>query len=234
MWIKRPYMNDKHQLVLSGIIPGGFSGSAGRLAIVHLKAGKTGNASVMIDQSSRAYTNTINATPDPIVSKSVTFSVKSGVINKDLVLEDSISPESFTPIIGRISTSTTELATTSGQSDAGSWRVAFNAQDKGSGIARYEVAESKNSISLDDKEKLASIDWHEAQSPYILTDQTLSSYIYVKAIDQKSNEQIEIVSPQNKKWYSGPIGYILITILALLGLYVIAHHYMLKKRRFIS
>ena len=49
-------------------------------------------------------------------------------------------------------------------------------------------------------------EWMTAESPQILTDQKLKSFIYIKAVDKFGNERIEIIPPKNpQKWYENYI-----------------------------
>ena len=45
-------------------------------------------------------------------------------------------------------------------------------------------------------------EWIRAESPYVLKDQKLKSYVYIKAIDKAGNERIEVI-PQKYpfQWY---------------------------------
>ena len=226
LWVERPHLDDMHQVSFAGLIPGGFQGAGGRLAVLHLRTAKTGNLTLTLDRASRVYTNTANGISDPIISRPITFTVMKGVANKDIDAEDITPPESFTPVIGHISEGADNAT--------GTWQVVFTAQDKGSGVAGYQVAESDAYITLTDIAKLGLLVWQDAHSPHILDDQSLLSYVYVKVIDHKGNERIELVSPQNHRWYRGPIGYILMVIVALLAFYAIAHQHTRRKRSFIS
>jgi len=90
----------------------------------------------------------------------------------------------------------------------------FVAQDKGSGIHHYELQENR-------KQKIENRKWEEAESPYVLKDQKLRSFIYVKAIDRVGNERIAMLPPRYPmRWYERPLVWGII-ILLLVVLYII-------------
>jgi hypothetical protein len=98
---------------------------------------------------------------------------------------DNDPPESFAPELGR------DLNIFEGK-----WFLVFATQDKGSGIDRYE-AEERKTDKVDDGQ------WKTAESPYVLQDQTLGSYVFVKAVDKKGNQRVAFWAPQQPKivWY---------------------------------
>lgn len=73
--------------------------------------------------------------------------------------------------------------------------ISFNAIDKQSGIDHYEVMEEPFSEFYSFKWGRADAPWIVAESPYILSDQTLNSTIRVKAIDKAGNERVEVLVP---------------------------------------
>jgi len=93
----------------------------------------------------------------------------------------------------------------------GKWFLVFATQDKGSGIDHYEVLERRElkiqKLGFSKEKSLHSKfyilnPWRVAESPYLLKDQELKSYIYVKAIDKAGNERVATLSPRNLlKWY---------------------------------
>ncbi len=98
-------------------------------------------------------------------------------------------PEDFQPVITRIP-----------EISGDKWFLVFNSQDKDSGIDHYEIQENRNqkieNKAIEDKE------WAAAESPHLLNDQKLRSYVYVKAVDKASNEKITMLPPQNPlAWY---------------------------------
>ena len=85
------------------------------------------------------------------------------------------------------------------------------------GIARYENKEEKISPIL--KIRIKGTEWSEAQSPYILQDQKLQSWIFVKAIDKAGNERVAELAPQKSlKWYEDYLIWFIIIVAVLIGL----------------
>lgn len=214
-WIERPHITDSHQLIFAGIVPGGFSGLRGKLITLKVKAKKEGAYSFIVDPSSSIYANDERATRQDIISRPLELSVVEGKDNLVNSIPDTVSPEVFTPVLVNIP-----------DGGRGSWAVSFEAQDKVSGIASYEVAESMKKIAVDNVGRLKKLSWRAALSPYILADQQRSSYVYVKATDHNGNVRFAVVVPQQPPvWYRTPGGYILIALCILLVLYVVSRRF---------
>jgi hypothetical protein len=88
--------------------------------------------------------------------------------------------------------------------------VSFVTQDKGSGIERYEVAES---FMVRPGEE----DWQETVSPYEVKDKTLLKKVYVRAIDRDGNERVGTVGLTYRPY---PIWFTAILIVAVCLIYV--------------
>lgn len=73
----------------------------------------------------------------------------------------------------------------------GKYFVTFNSTDKQSGIDHYEVMEEPFSEFYTFSWGRVDAPWIQAESPYVLKDQTLNSTIRVKAVDKAGNERIE-------------------------------------------
>lgn len=83
----------------------------------------------------------------------------------------------------------------------GKYFAVFATQDKGLGIARYEVCEGS-------KRKCAT-----AESPYLLQNQKLNKKIFVKAVDKAGNERVAVLPSQKPPlWYEN---YFIISIIIL-------------------
>jgi hypothetical protein len=219
LWVERPHVTG-NQVIFAGIIPGGFTGVKGKLITLTLTAHKGGKRYLIVDPSSRVYENGPDAAEQPIVTSPLELTVSGTKDNIANPLPDTVPPEAFAPVL------------TSIPGDSGpAWAVSFETQDKQSGIASYEVAESRSHVSLSSKSKLESLSWKPAESPYILPDQGLSSYIYVKATDQKGNERFAYLSAQHPvPWYVSAGGYILIAIIAAFVLYLFRRFVRITRR----
>jgi hypothetical protein len=123
--------------------------------------------------------------------------IGTGTASSTLAIRDTESPESFKPIV-----------THDPLLDEGKWVALFQTQDKNSGLKGYQIQESKH-LRPDQNA------WVEAQSPYVLKDQSRSTYVFIKAIDYQGNERIEIVNPEANK-YVVELGWALCIILTLL------------------
>ncbi len=103
------------------------------------------------------------------------------------VRSDTIAPELFEVTLAR-----------SPAAADNRWFIAFTTTDKQSGLDHYEVLET-------DPDRFGLLSWlpresHwiEAQSPYVLRDQKLTSKILVKAVDKNGNERVvEYTPPQS-------------------------------------
>ena len=203
-WVERPSRRAENEIIFSGITLGGFNSEKGLILSAIFEARKEGVAKFEIDEA-RALRNdgtgstaTLTITPfEVVVSKEIPAEIP--VLPK---VRDIEKPESFVPEIAA-DTSIFE----------GKWFLVFATQDKGSGINYYEVKETRQRF-LDVFSK-----WSQAKSPYILQDQELRSYVFVKAVDKASNERIVKINPQNPLgWYENYENWIII----ILGLFVSA------------
>lgn len=187
LWLERPKAIKPGEIIFSGITPGGYKGDKGLiLSMIFLI--KQEGAGVFEVRDTRALLNDGKGTE----AKVKTFDSKFIVSKKTTELQMPVSeiedidlPESFRPEIAKDKTLFD-----------GKWFVVFATQDKASGIDHYEVKESR--------QKVFSIfqNWSQAESPYVLKDQKLKSWTYVKAVDKAGNERIIKIAPRNPlAWY---------------------------------
>jgi hypothetical protein len=209
LWIEKPHYDElTHTLTFSGVIPGGFIGKGGRLLLLKVHTMKAGNFIVDYDKSkTQIFQNTPTADRDTVTTIPVTFAVIQGKENIENILPDTVPPNSFAPVLIH-----------DPLIDNGKWLVAFDTEDKGVGLARFEVSESLSSTTAYD-----SLTWQTAESPYELHDQKMHSYIYVRAIDKNNNARVEMLGPVSPlPWYERSGSYILVSIIVLIifiGLY---------------
>ncbi len=212
-WVKRPSAG--REINFSGAISGGFTGDKGFLFRIQFppRDGKNVSNGLIFGQV-KAYLNDGLGTAVNVTTKS--FSMRAGAVESDIDEEllklqlsaanDNTPPEIFSPQVS--------------QDDSifgGKWFIAFNTQDKQSGIDHYQVQESPTG-------KIDPSQWKTATSPYQLTDQELRSYIFVLASDKQGNERIIKVSPRNPlpvyQQYKAPIiAILIITVLFLIFKY---------------
>ena len=122
--------------------------------------------------------------------------------------KDRESPETFRP----------EIARDESLFD-GKWFLVFATQDKKSGIDHYEVKETRQgTLTMFSK-------WIPAESPYVLQDQGLRSYVFVKAVDKERNARVTKVSPQNPLgWYENYENWFII-VLGLIIVFAVRKFY---------
>ena len=179
LWNLRPEVQD-NKVSFSGIIPGGWRGNVGPLFSFIILAEEEGAGALEVD-SARVLLHDGFGTSVPVDLGSVTLNVDSSIALKDLVgeIEDLEPPEVFT----------IEVSSDPNIYE-GDYFIAFSTQDKGSGIDHYEVLETNE--RLDGFEG----DWEEVESPYRLKDQSLRSFIYIRAIDRSGNVRMAELEPE--------------------------------------
>ena len=74
------------------------------------------------------------------------------------------------------------------------------------------------------------LNWQKVESPVILKDQKLSSFVYVKAVDQADNRRIEVIHPINPSFLFHPYLFWGIIIMLVVGLAVLVFKLFLKRR----
>lgn len=173
LWVERPSVSS---LRFSGVIPGGFLGNNGTLfSIVPAGTGKL----TVTPRDVRAYRNdgtgsTVAITAVPLIAQ---LPAASGAMPG---MNDTDIPD-FAEV--RV---TRDPALFEGR-----WFVIFNAQDAGTGVARFEIAERRG----DATDKTEELTWRPATSPAVLLDQSRRSTVFVRAIDGVGNARIASVEP---------------------------------------
>lgn len=197
-WVEEPNLESPNTIFFSGITPGGFKSDSNIFTII-FKAKNAGvggidllGAKVLLNDGEGTEEKTTVKKIVIEVRNDITPTVAEGIVDNEL-------PESFRPEVGR-SLSLFE----------GKWFVAFSTQDKNSGIKSYYVKESRQRV-------FSFLDSYlEAESPYILSNQDLSSYIYIKAVDNAGNERVEKISPRYPlPWYQNSSYWITILLIFL-------------------
>lgn len=176
-WIEKPvFSNSTGKIHFAGTTPGGFTGKQNLLTSVIIKPIKAGRGSFTIADA-KTLLNDGNGT---------SAKVSEGILSFDLLYPgdfaaDIVPPESFTPVVAR-------------NQDVfdGNWFLSWSTTDKGSGIDHYEVMEVPRGRSFE-----PSGGWVSVESPYLLTDQSLRSDIYVRAIDRSGNFLVAKVPAAN-------------------------------------
>jgi hypothetical protein len=188
-WVRQPNIQEEGKIVFSGIVPGGFNGQDGMILAFDFSVKQEVPARLEV-KDVKVLLNDGKGTELATISTGVDINIAIGneTVKTDgespLIMDDHTSPEEFTPVVSR-------------DPDIfdGAWFVSFYAKDDNFGISHYEVLESTKRINFDDVGQ-GALDWEKAQSPHLLKDQTLGSYIYVKAVDRAGNETIAWDKPQ--------------------------------------
>lgn len=194
-WVERPGLAQPGQISFSGVIPGGYLGSQGKILSLTFKSLTSGNGSIQI-QNSQTLKNDGLGTPSPLSLSNFYFSIyppqaPPGSLEPDIqseplippppeipVIVDNDPPENFLP----------QIASTPNLFD-GAWFLVFAAQDKSSGIGSYFVKEGR-------------ADFVPAESPYLLANQNLDVSIQVMATDKSGNQKIVILPAKHPtSWY---------------------------------
>jgi len=127
-------------------------------------------------------------------------------ISRFRVIIDTAPPEEFEPQIGQDPTVF-----------GGKYFLSFATIDRMSGVAHYEISETRNQ-----KQEA----WKVGESPYLLEDQGLRSIIKVKAVDKAGNERIAEYLPAKKPF---PYWIILLIVVGLAIIIWIARKFLIPK-----
>lgn len=227
-WVEKPDQKKAGEIKFSGVIPGGFRGvlgpywkgyKSGKALSLIFAAKKEGSGAIEI-RGAKVLLNDGNGTPANLKISNFQFNIKDvGRPYMDVRRSDIDPPELFTP----------EISSDPNVFD-GKWFLVFAAQDKGLGVDYYAIHESARTKEA---ARINTKDWTVAESPYVLKDQKLRSYIYVKAVDKAGNERFAILPPRFAPWYKKPlvdiivglIGLIVLLLIRWLWLYTKKHEY---------
>jgi len=213
-WIKKPKTESDNQIIFSGIVPGGYVGKQG-LVFSAIFQSKNEGIGIIEAYQTRVFLNDGKGTEANLTTSNFQFIVSKEFSSTQILptqITDTNSPELFSPIISQDSIIFD-----------GKYFLVFATQDKGVGISHYEILEKGQQGSL--RQFLNQEEWQIKESPYLLRDQKLKSYIYIKAVDKVGNERIITIFPQNPlKWYENY--FVLFTI--FMGITLIAWKYIKK------
>mgnify|MGYP001596332160 FL=1 len=130
------------------------------------------------------------STPLPILPITISESGTSSVTHYEYA--DHVPPALFEP----------RLVSSDDLFD-GKFALIWHTTDEGTGVEHYEIKEGEGGS------------FARAESPYLLEDQSLSSIIYVRAIDLAGNERTVLFDPRgDASFASGPL--VLVALLSLL------------------
>jgi GxxExxY protein len=213
LWFDSPHLNihqDYQEVMFGGVIPGSFNEKNGLILSLVFRAIDNGSIDFKINDLDVALGDGLGSRTK-IFYKPLFLEISSSglsVVDKESILIDKITPENFSPNLGQ-----------SQDIFEGEWFVVFSAEDKQSGINHYEIAEKRSDYQ---QNNLEDLNWQRAVSPYILRDQELKSFIYIKAVDNAGNSRIIPIPPTNAWfWYEKSLFWIIIilgfSIFAVIG-----------------
>ncbi len=187
-WIEPPKLKTgagASKVTFSGMIPGGVVSSDARLfsLMFHVVGSQAPRLTITNPQ---AFLHDGLGTPVSVATQPLQITIGSRVIDYRPRF-DNQPPELFTPSISR------SEAVFDGQ-----WFVTFSAQDNQSGIDHYEIAESQTGYTAEIALQ-TPFSWRTVNSPALLYDQTLRSFVYVKAVDRAHQQRVVVVSPAASK-----------------------------------
>ncbi|MDO8560831.1 MAG: cohesin domain-containing protein [bacterium] len=203
-WVERPTLRAANEIFFSGITPGGFIGKRGLIFKITFLAKEEGIGRIAM-QSIKVLRNDGSGSEVDISASPLEVAVTAQALPLSLKkIKDEEPPESFKPEIAR------DPAIFDGK-----WFLVFATQDKKSGIDRYEIKEVRHRI-------LGSFSrWTSAESPHVLRDQKLKSYVFVKAIDKAGNIRTEKIPPQNPlRWYENYENWSIIIIGVVIAIFM--------------
>jgi hypothetical protein len=197
-WLNRPQLSAENKIAFAGVIPGGYQGQGFVFSVI-FQVKKDGPGSLSVSQG-KILLNDGQGTAAKFTAQNLTWQfvvpktqalllppADSAVQGANEKISDHEAPESFVPLIAR-----------DDKIFDGQWFLSFTTQDKSSGLSHYEVRESREFGW--GKLKLSQGRWLVTASPYVLQDQTLKSYLYVKAVDKAGNQRTVVLAPVNLSW----------------------------------
>lgn len=192
LWVDRPSAQTNGSIIFSGITPGGFQGNHGKLFSFILEAKQAGPLTITTVEAQGLRNDGVGSKAELTVKPLDLQILKESKITIPINLEimDHEPPEAFTLELGRDPTILDNA-----------WFVVFATQDKGSGIDHYEIRETTRKFEPNEMNAEPSA-WSRAESPYVLTDQSLASYVYVKAVDKKGNQRVATLAAHPVPWYT--------------------------------
>lgn len=195
LWPRTPdFTSIEGKIMFTGGVPSGTMG--GSIVKIAFLAKKAGQANFYLSDDSALYLNDGKGTKTSAQNQKVALTVleSDGSVPAQNTWQESLSSDKISP---------KNLIIQLGKDPYtfdGKYFISFFAEDKESGIDHYEVKEG-------DK------DFVTTASPYVLTDQSLKSKIFVKAVDKAGNAKT-VEFKNTKAFYLQP--WFIIIIIALL------------------
>ena len=211
VWIEPPVINKENKTItFAGGIPNGYCGRVEgdpRLTNViaeiifrspGFQIGGSDDTTARIDfaPETQVLLNDGQGTRAPLTALGGTFTLDknagSGIVDdwREAVRDDNVVPEEFSIALEKDS---------EGVYFNGKYFIVFNTTDKQTGISHYEIMEEPVLEFSNFTWGGVGSGWIEAESPFVLNDQSLNSIIRVKAIDKAGNEYIATYVPDESQ-----------------------------------
>jgi hypothetical protein len=209
-WIEKPHVvvPSVHymasQIIFSGIVAGGISGRNLNLVELVFEAKESGIAKIEIDENSKVLLNDGLGTKTKLIALSQSFNILEIKGLPEIKIKDNFSPEPFKIYLAK----NKEIFN-------GKYYIIFETKDKQSGIAYYEISEKPINFILLAEPDIKNLSFKKAESPYVLEDQSLRSYVVVKAVDKAGNERVEILYPQRVLLYDDVLMFIICLVILI-------------------
>jgi hypothetical protein len=204
LWLEHPTVsNDAGTIDISGIVPGGIDTPQGTIITITIVPEQTGTSGGFTIVSGRVLLNDGKGTPAKLSFSSNPFPITTAPLSTSTSPVDTEAPGPFTPEIARDQ-----------NLFGGQYFLVFAATDIHSGIDHYEILEVPRGKSG------SIVSWQEVQSPYVLRDQTLSSDIYLRAVDKTGNFRVVKLPATSKgvSFVSSPRAEYLLPFAILIGI----------------
>lgn len=215
LWIEPPRETVSGTVEFSGIVPGGISGASPIVGLILIPVAPgvgtvtVSNAALLADDG--------QGSPILVAMAGEKIDIAPAPANGGTTPQGPsfpyTTPETFTPVISQ-----------NPNVYGGAHFLIFSTTDKGSGMAYYQVLETPAGAGMGQNPA-----WITATSPYLLQDQTLSSDIYVRAVNNVGNAIIVKVPARHSASPWGPLWEALIA--AVIGILVIAGALFLRTRQ---
>lgn len=193
LWVEKPAYNASNGTIsFTGGVPGGYAGSNGPILSFTARAKTAGPAVISILEAKillndgqgtevTASKGAFTVTVTPATVKPKTETPKQEIKQEaSETPKDETAPEPFLPVVAR-DESIAE----------GKLFISFNAVDKDTGVAYYEVEERPWLIS--GIISYFNAPWDRAEPPYVLRRQWWPGKVIVRAIDQAGNTREAVV-----------------------------------------
>ncbi len=202
-WIDRPVITEGAPIIFSGITPGGYQGSNGNILSFVFEAIKPGSGQISLNKGQVLLNDGAGSEAHVTISDT-----KIRIIENS----DNQSAEVYSPVDAIPPQDFIIQIVQDARIAENKWVAVFASQDKETGIAYYQVQETKEN-------KVNEQNWQIAESPFVLSDQARTSYFFVKAVDQNGNFKISAVAPQTDVKYEREKIYGILIIIGALILF---------------